>query len=91
MEGSEGSPESERSAITAFMNTHHLSPQEARLVRASLRELSNEEIADELGCSPSTVRTYWSRIFQKIGCSERHHVLARIANFLAVRIRSGSS
>jgi DNA-binding CsgD family transcriptional regulator len=74
-------PGSERGPIAAFVQAHRLSPQEARLIKAALRELSNEEIASELGCSASTIRTYWSRIFQKVGCSRHHHVFARLARF----------
>src|SRR6187431_872265 len=74
---------SERCSITAFVRKNHLSPQEMRVVEGALRELSNDEIADELGCSSSTVRTYWARIFQKVGCTREHHVLARIARFAA--------
>ena len=51
------------------------------MVDGALRELCNEEIAHELGCSASTVRTYWARVFEKVGCSREHHVLARIARF----------
>lgn len=72
---------SESCAIEAFARVHRLSPQEARLVEAAMRELSNDEIAHEFGCSSSTIRTYWSRILQKVGCSRHHHVFARIARF----------
>lgn len=77
--GSEGSP------VAAFMRVYRLSPQEGRLIEAALRELSNEDIARELGCSPSTIRTYWSRIFHKVGCSRHQHVFARITRFILSR------
>jgi DNA-binding CsgD family transcriptional regulator len=50
------------SPIVVFMQNHRLSPQEMRVVDGALRELCNEEIAHELGCSASTVRTYWARV-----------------------------
>lgn len=78
-QGSEGSP------VAAFMRVYRLSPQEGRLIEAALRELSNEDIARELGCSPSTIRTYWSRIFHKVGCSRHQHVFARITRFILSR------
>ena len=78
---------SKHSPITVFMQNHRLSPQEMRVVAGALRELSNDEIAQELGCSSSTVRTYWARIFEKVGCSREHHVLARIARFASQSTR----
>jgi len=83
MYGEPGSTPFERCPITAFVRAHRLSPRETRVVDGALRELSNTAIAKELGCSPSTIRTYWARIFQKLGCSRENHVLARIARFAA--------
>ena len=85
MDGEFGCSGSKRCSIAAFVRNNQLSPQEMRVVEGALRELSNGEIAEELGCSSSTVRTYWTRIFQKVGCSREHHVLARIARFAACR------
>src|SRR6187431_1223840 len=83
MYGEPGSTPFDRCPITVFMRAHRLSPRETRVVDGALRELSNAAIAKELGCSPSTIRTYWARIFQKLGCSRENHVLARIARFAA--------
>jgi DNA-binding CsgD family transcriptional regulator len=69
-------------AIDEFAIAHGLSPQEARLLHAALRELTDKKAATELGCSPSTVRTYWARIFQKVGCTRQRDVLARVVRFV---------
>jgi len=90
MAGEFGCSGSKRCWIAAFVQKNQLSPQEIRVVEGALRELSNDEIADELGCSSSTIRTYWTRIFQKVGCSRERHVLARIARFAACRACEGT-
>jgi DNA-binding NarL/FixJ family response regulator len=64
------------SAIRDFAAAHHLSEQESRLLLAAIRDATNAEAADELGCSESTVRTYWSRILQKTQCGSARQVIA---------------
>lgn len=73
--------------VERFATHYRLSPQESRLLREALREATNDEAADVLGCSPSTVRTYWSRIFQKTSCNNERDVIVRL--FQQVHARAG--
>ncbi len=66
------------SAISSFAAHHGLSPQETRLLRLALQEVTNKEAADRLGCAHSTVRSYWARIFQKVGCRTERDVVSRL-------------
>jgi len=72
-----------RCPIARFCRTHQLSPQETKLLRAAVQELTNDQAADALGCAPSTIRTYWTRIFQKVGCARERDVLARVVRFMS--------
>jgi DNA-binding NarL/FixJ family response regulator len=64
-----------------FATAYRLSDQERRLLDAAVQELSNEEVAGQLGCAHSTVRSYWSRIFAKVGCHSERDVVARLLRF----------
>ena len=48
-----------------------LSPQQARIVELILRGQRDKEIAETLGLSFSTVRTYLQRIFQRSNVTDR--------------------
>jgi DNA-binding NarL/FixJ family response regulator len=71
------------SVVANFARRHRLSPQEARLLNAAIREACDEEASDILGCTPGTVRSYWSRIFSKVGCHSQRDVVARLFRFAA--------
>jgi DNA-binding CsgD family transcriptional regulator len=73
------------SLVIAFCGQHSLSPQERKLVFAAVEERTLEDVAAELGCAPSTVRTYWVRICKKVGCTRTREVLARMLKFAAAR------
>ena len=60
---------------------YRLSNQETRLLEAAVQELTNEQAAEVLGCAHSTVRSYWSRIFEKIGCHSERDVVARLLRY----------
>lgn len=84
-----------RSTIAAFAAQFRLSGQETRLLDAALKELTNEDAAELLGCAPSTVRSYWARIFHKVGCHCERDVIARLFRFAQDQtgshgLRSGS-
>lgn len=78
------------SIVAEFAALHRLSPQETKLLHAALRELSNEQAAELLSCAHSTVRTYWGRIFQKVGCHSERAVFVRLFRF-AAEMRSDCS
>jgi len=69
------------SAVREFAATYRLSNQETRLLDAAVQELTNEQAAQVLGCAHSTVRSYWSRIFEKIGCHSERDVVARLLRY----------
>jgi DNA-binding NarL/FixJ family response regulator len=62
-----------------------LSARELQVTRLVARGLSNQRIADELGLSLETVRTYLRRLFAKLGINDRTHlaVLAHQAGLLS--------
>jgi DNA-binding NarL/FixJ family response regulator len=69
------------SAVLEFAAMYRLSNQETRLLDAAVQELTNEQAAEVLGCAHSTVRSYWSRIFEKIGCHSERDVVARLLRY----------
>jgi DNA-binding CsgD family transcriptional regulator len=73
--------------IEEFAAEYKLSPQERRLLLASLAEKDNAEAAHLLGCSPSTIRTYWGRLLQKVGARRERDVLARLVRRASEHIR----
>lgn len=48
-----------------------LTPAEAAVVAGVARGLSNQEIADELRKSPSTVKSQLARVYHKLGVRSR--------------------
>ena len=69
------------SAVLEFAALYRLSNQETRLLDAAVQELTNEQAAEVLGCAHPTVRSYWSRIFEKIGCHSERDVVARLLRY----------
>jgi len=55
-----------------------LAPQQVRIVELILRGLQDKEIVTTLGLSLPTVRTYLSRIFDRVGVSDRIGLVLRI-------------
>lgn len=53
-----------------------LSRREQEIVRHTAHGLSNQEVADRLGISESTVKAHLTRIFQKLGVRDRGQLLA---------------
>jgi DNA-binding CsgD family transcriptional regulator len=51
--------------VTAYASRHGLSPQERRLLIATINGRTEKEAAFLLGCRRSTTSTYWQRIFHK--------------------------
>jgi two-component system, NarL family, nitrate/nitrite response regulator NarL len=59
-----------------------LSGRERDLLELAATGLTTAEIAERLYLSPNTVKTYWQRLYEKLGASDR-------ANALAEAIRRG--
>ena len=69
------------SVLERFAHAHRLSQQEMRLLMLGVQEINNKEAAEQLECGECTVRTYWQRIFAKVGCTNQRDVLARLFRF----------
>lgn len=54
------------------------SPQQARIVELMLEGKSDKEIAADMKLRFSTVRTYMSRLFARVGASDRTDLLVRV-------------
>lgn len=67
-------PES-REPLRAAMG---LSPQEFRIVLCIADGMTQEMIAEEVGCSPHTVDSHVRRIFRKLRARNRANVVARL-------------
>lgn len=52
----------------------HLSRREEQLIRLVVQGLRNKEIAYALKISEGTVKVYFSRLFQKVGVSDRYEL-----------------
>jgi len=55
-----------------------LSPREQSVLLAAARGAEDKEIAASLGCSISTVRTMWQRVYQKTGLVSRRKLVAMV-------------
>jgi DNA-binding NarL/FixJ family response regulator len=55
-----------------------LSPMEQSVLIAAARGAEDKQIAASLGCSISTVRTLWQRVYQKTGLTSRRKLIAKI-------------
>ena len=55
-----------------------LSPMEQQVLLAAVRGAEDKQIAASLGCSISTVRTMWQRVYQKTGVTSRRKLIAAV-------------
>jgi two-component system, NarL family, nitrate/nitrite response regulator NarL len=53
-----------------------LSGRERQLLELAADGLTTGEIADRLCLSPNTVKTYWQRLYEKLGCGDRTSAVA---------------
>lgn len=61
------------------MTVKELSRQETRIAQLSMGGLSDQQVANQLGISLDTVRTYWKRIRQKMGGFTRAEIFVELA------------
>jgi len=55
-----------------------LAPQEARVVERILRGMCDKQIALDLKIGVPTVRTYLTRVFQRLGVDDRVQLILRV-------------
>jgi two-component system nitrate/nitrite response regulator NarL len=53
-----------------------LSLREQQLLELAASGARGEELAQRLGLSPHTVRTYWKRLYEKLGVADRASAIA---------------
>ncbi len=63
---------------TAVIRRMKLPPQQAKIVAKILRDMSDEQIAEDLGIKESTIRTYLGRIFDRHEVQNRNQLVLRI-------------
>jgi two-component system, NarL family, nitrate/nitrite response regulator NarL len=61
---------------TRARGTVQLSGRERELLELAAGGLNTNEIADRLFLSPNTVKTYWQRLYEKLGASDRASAMA---------------
>jgi DNA-binding CsgD family transcriptional regulator len=59
-----------------------LTQREVEIVEGMLRNWNNEQIAEELGIAPATVKTHVKNIFGKLGIDSRADLMYQAARFL---------
>jgi PAS domain S-box-containing protein len=64
--------------MTAPTESFTLSRQESRVVALSMEGLGDKEVAQAMGLSLGTVRTYWKRIAAKVGGSTRAEIVTLV-------------
>ncbi len=62
----------------AIFKTLQLSPQQARIVELILKSAGNRQIANALGISEPTVKTYLQRVFARAGVRDRMELAMRV-------------
>jgi DNA-binding NarL/FixJ family response regulator len=80
-----------RAGVDDYAAQFGLSPQEHAVVRHAVAGMDDHQICDATDCSRSTVKSYWSRIYLKLGVKGRDQVLAHLARWLLAEpsLRSG--
>lgn len=62
------------------MASNNLSPfseRDIQIIEFAAIGLTDRTISDNLGLAPTTIATYWKRLFKKTGCGTRTQVVAR--------------
>jgi DNA-binding NarL/FixJ family response regulator len=61
----------EEEQLARRLRAHGLTDRECDLVRLDVQGFSRAEIAEQLGISPTTLKKYWSVIYDKLGIQRR--------------------
>lgn len=70
-----------RSPLHEFAAHHDLSRNETEVLRVALAGGGQREASEELGCKPTSISTYWKRIFDKTQCRSQREVLGALLQF----------
>lgn len=70
--------------LSALMAFHDLTASEARLAMLLSTGMSLDDVAEQLGLTISTARTYCKRIFTKTGTTRQGELVALIANSISL-------
>ncbi len=65
-----------------------LSARQAQVVEGLLQAKGDKQIAEDIGISVATVRTYLDRLFQKLGVDDRVELVVYV--FACIRAASGA-
>lgn len=63
-------------AVAEASPSVNLSPRQREVLESVMRGLSNADIAQQLGISPSAVKLYLSTVFEKLGAASRAEAVA---------------
>jgi DNA-binding CsgD family transcriptional regulator len=66
--------------ITRWCEGYQLTPRECETVRLLIKGLTSKEIADQMGISASTVKSFLKLIMTKVGVSSRTAIIAKIVD-----------
>lgn len=69
----------------------HLSPRQVQIVRLLADGQSDKQIANVLGLSPCTVRTYLQRLYIQYGLRGRAHAVAVTLSSRQLRVDDSST
>jgi two-component system nitrate/nitrite response regulator NarL len=72
------------------VHNFHLTPRERQLVAMLAQGLSNKELAYRIGITPGTVKVYLSRLYRKVGVSDRLELVLHSLKNLGPDQSSGS-
>jgi len=76
-----------RQLVTEFATSCRLSDRETAILVVAVQGNNRKETGHRLGCSASTVDTYWKRILLKTGRSSQGELLAVLLAFVVRRLR----
>lgn len=67
-----------RWVLDHFCIAFRLSKRESQVVSLAAIGLASKQIAERIGCSPTTVDVYWTRLYRKTQCRSHIEVLAAL-------------
>ncbi|HVU01276.1 MAG TPA: LuxR C-terminal-related transcriptional regulator [Polyangiaceae bacterium] len=77
--------------IDDYARAFSLSPQERAVLEHAISGEDDDVIGGRIGCARTTVKSYWIRIYTKVGERRRDLVIAHFARWLIQRRRRSGS